>query len=79
VEFLNPELKIAFVGVKLPETVAVCTNVINGLYNNILRFALKYMPQYFAPQLHKTHKDPDAMDINTGTLKYAPLESVKQE
>jgi len=48
VESLNPELKAALVGVKLPEIIADCANVINGLYNNILCLTLKHMPQYSA-------------------------------
>jgi len=43
VESLNPKLKVALVGVKLPKTVTDCTNVINGLYNDILCLALKHM------------------------------------
>jgi len=31
-------------GVKLLDTLTAYTNIINGLYNNILRLALKYTP-----------------------------------
>jgi hypothetical protein len=31
-------------GVKLPDTLTTYANVINGLYNNILRLTLKYIP-----------------------------------
>jgi len=79
VEFLNPKLKAALIGVKLLKTITDCTNVINSLYNDILRLAPKYTPQYFAHQLHKTHKDSDTIDINTGTLEYTPLKSIKQK
>ena len=30
-------------GVILPETITTYTNIINGLYNDILRLALKYI------------------------------------
>ena len=79
VEFLNPKLKVALVGIKLPKIITDCTNVINSLYNDILRLAPKHTPQYSAHQLHKTHKDSDTMDIDTGTLEYTPLGSAKQE
>jgi len=77
VESLNPKLKAALVGVKLPETIADCINIINGLYNNILCFALKHMLWYSAHQLYKTHKDSDAIDINTKTLEYTLLGSTE--
>ena len=77
VESLNLKLKIALIKVKLLKTVTDCTNVINGLYNDILCFVPKHTPQYSAHQPYKTYKDPDTMNINTKTLKYAPLGSVK--
>ncbi len=42
IESLNPELKASLIGVKLPDTVIACTNVINRLYNDILRLTPKY-------------------------------------
>jgi hypothetical protein len=44
VESLNSKLKASLVGVKLPDTLTAYANVINGLYNNILRLALKHIP-----------------------------------
>jgi len=44
VKSLNSELKASLIGVKLPDTLTACANVINGLYNDILRLALKYKP-----------------------------------
>lgn len=44
VESLNPKLKVSLVGVKLPDTITAYANVINGLYNDILRLAPKYTP-----------------------------------
>ena len=43
-EFLNPKLKVSLIEVTLLETVMACANIINGLYNNILRLALKHIP-----------------------------------
>ena len=43
IKSLNPKLKASFVGVKLLNTITACANSINGLYNNILRLALKYI------------------------------------
>ena len=79
VESLNPKLKTALVGIKLLKTIADYTNVINSLYNDILCLVLKHMFWYSAHQPHKTHKDSDTIDINTGTLKYTLLKSAKQE
>jgi hypothetical protein len=79
VESLNSELKASLVGVKLPDTLTACANVINGLYNDILRLAPKHTPRYSAPQPPKTRKDPDAMDIDAGTLSYAPKGSAERE
>jgi len=44
VESLNSKLKAFLIGVKLLDTLTTYANVINGLYNNILRLALKYIP-----------------------------------
>ena len=43
-ESLSPKLKVALMGVILLETVTAYTNVINGLYNDILCSTLKYIP-----------------------------------
>ena len=44
VESLNSKLKVSLIGVKLLDTLATYANIINGLYNNILRLTLKYIP-----------------------------------
>jgi hypothetical protein len=44
VESLNSELKASLIGVKLLDTLTAYTNIINGLYNNILYLALKHTP-----------------------------------
>ena len=44
VESLNSKLKASLMGVKLPDTLTACANIINSLYNNILRLALKHIP-----------------------------------
>jgi hypothetical protein len=44
VESLNSKLKAFLMGVKLPDTLTAYTNVINGLYNDILRLTLKHIP-----------------------------------
>jgi hypothetical protein len=44
VESLNSKLKASLMGVKLPDTLTAYANVINGLYNDILRLTLKYTP-----------------------------------
>ena len=49
IKSLNPKLKASLIGVKLPDIVTACANVINGLYNDILRLTPKYTPQYSTP------------------------------
>ena len=44
VESLNSKLKVSLIGVKLLDTLTTSANIINGLYNNILRLTLKYTP-----------------------------------
>ena len=44
VESLNSKLKASLIGVKLLDTLTAYANIINGLYNNILRLALKHIP-----------------------------------
>ena len=43
VESLNSELKASLIGVKLLDTLTTYANIINSLYNNILRLTLKYI------------------------------------
>jgi len=44
VESLNPKLKASFIGVKLLGTITAYANIINGLYNDLLRLTPKYIP-----------------------------------
>ena len=77
VESLNSKLKASLIGVKLPDTLTAYTNVINGLYNDILCLTLKYIPYYSIPQPPRTRNDLDAIDINARTLSYALKGSTK--
>ena len=43
-ESLNPKLKASLIGVKLLDTITAYANIINGLYNDILRLTPKYIP-----------------------------------
>ena len=44
VKSLNFKLKVSLIEVKLPNTVTAYVNIINSLYNDLLRLTLKYMP-----------------------------------
>jgi hypothetical protein len=85
VESLSPELKTSLIGVDLPEALDACANVINKRYNDILRLTPKPAPRYNTTTPRTTTKSssqpkhPDAMDIDTGTLGYAPLGSSERE
>ena len=85
IESLSPELKTSLIGVDLPGALDACANIINKRYNDILRLTSKPAPRYnTAPSRTSTKsssqpKHPDAMDIDSGTLEYAPLGSPERE
>lgn len=83
IESLSSELKTSLIGVDLPGALDACANVINKRYNDILRLTPKSAPRYNTPRMSaKTSsqpKHPDAMDIDTGNLEYAPKGSTERE
>jgi len=85
VESLSPELKTSLIGVDLPGALDACANVINKRYNDILRLTPKPAPRYntttprTSTKSSSQPKHPDAMDIDSGTLEYAPLGSPERE
>jgi len=85
VESLSSELKTSLIGVDLPGALDACANVINKRYNDILRLTPKPAPRYntttprTSTKSSSQPKHPDAMDIDTGILDYAPLGSSERE
>jgi hypothetical protein len=85
IESLSPELKTSLIGVDLPGALDACANVINKRYNDILRLTPKPAHRYntTAPRTSTKSssqpKHPDAMDIDTGTLGYAPIGTSERE
>ena len=85
IESLSPELKTSLIGVDLPGALDACANVINKRYNDILRLTPKPVSRYntatprTSTKSSSQPKHPDAMDIDTGTLGYAPLGSSERE
>jgi hypothetical protein len=83
IESLSPELKTSLIGVDLPGALDACANVINKRYNDILRLTPKSAPRYNTPRMSTKSssqpKHPDAMDIDTGNLEYAPKGSDERE
>ena len=83
IKSLSPELKTSLIGVDLPGALDACANVINKRYNDILRLTPKSAPRYNTPRMSTKSssqpKHPDAMDIDTGNLEYAPKGSDERE
>jgi hypothetical protein len=85
IESLSPELKTSLIGVDLPGALDACANIINKRYNDILRLTPKPTSRYntttprTSTKPSSQPKHPDAMDIDSGTLEYAPLGSPERE
>lgn len=67
IESLNEELRKSLIGIDLPDNLEQCANIINKLYNDILRLSTN--PRYTKPLYRATgtssaQKDPDAMDLD---------------